>query len=1013
MSAPAPRWAFNAQAIDGAGDPHLAPGIHLRLIPSQLLGLPAAPFTVFRQDLGVGGSKAQLRTDITWSDRFGAPRIPPFDLTDSTPMTGWLPPPASGVCCWIEVDVVPATKGKLRVDAVIGTPRGEAVAGRLNQPPFQFGASRIERVVVQGAGRVNGVRWIDARSLLKRGKLWRALALPVASGPRYGGIPNAPTLAMQRVRRGAPTRLGLHEAPQAVDPSSAPPATPAMEEGRIQALIPIVQPWLDPLLTDLSAPAYLLERIEHVLDEHGIERGGARINVLGLLMQAALDPGVGRWLGFSDVDEAPPTTAPGAVIAYVVRGLWKADPRRIGDLVATLPPDALTTPSTLLTRLVTGIRLKGGPPGPFLDLWTVACATVANPPLRPSAPRLDAPVNGPWMPLLPPAAQREVVVPLGGVVSGAVIGLARREGAGLVGLNARTPAGRGVSLVPAVPSGAMSVGEGEVADRTAPPEAVAYRAAQADWFGRWSEWSERAAPAGVRPAPPRPVVHATYVAPGVDADGNLTTPSGIIDVSVAVPEVDALPPGSALLAALEVAVDGVVTSIGVPASGPPPTLVVSRDGPALQRADSQAVTIVARWINTLGAPSVDSEPVTLLLSDPRPPSALTMATALRYAARPDATGQARVALTWSPQPGQQRFRVFYTDETRVTARLQKIVAQNLPAKPAAQTVLAALGDAATVVDRAAALTSDPALLSREMFEQVTARPIERPAAGQVRFEHALSGSLRVLSLYRVVAVSGSNVEIPFGAAPLIPVAVPNNPTPPTPLVTAEPVLAPAGAAAPKVRVTIRVPRGLVPAVEFRLRRSSALSADPLQMPIAATGAMPPAGADGAQVVEVLDAGASEIVPGGTLRDWLTYSWRSEVRAAAEPGAGGPAGRWSVASAPAQVTLVPLDPPRPAQALATAPSGAGTEVSWEHPEPLRAGSVGSYRFDVYRTLPNDRARFGGTLSAEASPADGGRLPDRTGRFRLVDADAPVSGTRYRVVVVDPLGRTSPPAEIAVG
>ncbi len=44
----APLWSFNAQAIDAAGDPHLAPGVHLRLIPSQRLGLPVMPFFVYR-----------------------------------------------------------------------------------------------------------------------------------------------------------------------------------------------------------------------------------------------------------------------------------------------------------------------------------------------------------------------------------------------------------------------------------------------------------------------------------------------------------------------------------------------------------------------------------------------------------------------------------------------------------------------------------------------------------------------------------------------------------------------------------------------------------------------------------------------------------------------------------------------------------------------------------------------------------------------------------------------------
>ena len=45
----APPWAFSAEAIDGIGDTHLAPGgIHVRCLPAPSAGLPATPLFVYR-----------------------------------------------------------------------------------------------------------------------------------------------------------------------------------------------------------------------------------------------------------------------------------------------------------------------------------------------------------------------------------------------------------------------------------------------------------------------------------------------------------------------------------------------------------------------------------------------------------------------------------------------------------------------------------------------------------------------------------------------------------------------------------------------------------------------------------------------------------------------------------------------------------------------------------------------------------------------------------------------------
>ena len=116
MSAIAPRWALMAQAIDGIGDPLLEPGVHVRLLPSDRVGLPIVPFDVRRVALGPSAANATLRTDIVWTGAGGNILTPPFDVTPDSPVTGWLPAPVAlgsiadtvsptaGVCCWIAVN---------------------------------------------------------------------------------------------------------------------------------------------------------------------------------------------------------------------------------------------------------------------------------------------------------------------------------------------------------------------------------------------------------------------------------------------------------------------------------------------------------------------------------------------------------------------------------------------------------------------------------------------------------------------------------------------------------------------------------------------------------------------------------------------------------------------------------------------------------------------------------------------------------------------------------------------
>jgi hypothetical protein len=1064
-----PSWAFAGQALDGAGDAVLAAGVHLRVLNNPLLGLPVAPFAVSRINLGPAGRKTQPRTDAVWVDRQGQPRTPPFDITSDNPVTAWLPVPATGICCWAEVDARPhqpvvrrpldprvvsrapvgpgvplrlpeplrpplrpllPTRAGLAVDAVVTSPLGDAVVATATAAPFQVAASHIERLVVRGSGTVTGLRWIDARTL--RGEFFRDLAMPVPPLARYAGLPDGPDLAEERVRRGAPRRVGLHEVPHVAGAGSAPPVTPDEEWDRVEALAGEHRDCVVRLLDDLSAPQWEITDSFAVVDDRGDTIGTSEQPCLGRVLQSTADPGMARWLGYLDVDEEPPAE-PGDVVAYLVQGVWQPDLRAIEqqELLLTLPSGAVAAPDELPGRLPDRPWTRGlleRLDGPAFEATVVLCATISQPHAPPPAPAVGPADDGRadrtpplsrWLPDTPPAARRDVTLPVAGLGPAAGTAFARREGAALVPLNPEDRVGRRRLVVPGVPEDAVQPGAGELFDPDCPPVPVAFRVAQSDWFGRWSAWVEAGLAAGARPRPPRPTLQVTYRQPGMPEPVPDIPLAGTLDVRVQVPGLDALPPGGHLLERLELSIahgGGAATShhpVPDPAA-PPAELAISLAGPAVPRCGQVEATVHARWVDSSGTASPDSEPTTVTAHDPRPPEPITLPPALRYTSRPDATGRARTTLEWTPLAGQRRFRVFVADETTLGAQLREAASDGGVGAAAAQALLDDLAVAAGAPERAQVYATHRGMLDRDWFQQLTGDPLEAPASGPARFEHAVSGDLRILMLYRVVAVSGANVEAAFASAPLVPAAVPNTGAPSQPAIAALPVLA-EDPPSWTVRLEVRVPPGVVPAVAYRLRRG-AITSETLRMPVVGEGPVSAAAGEGPQRFVIVDAGGSQVDPAAPLRPWTSYTWRVEVRGADEPG-GGPPGEWSTASAPATALIVPPDPPAPVENVTIGLTGGVVRLRWSHPGPLLGGNLGGYTLDVYRQQPSEQLRFLGSVLADEPPPRG-RNPDGTGVFTFRDpqdptGEAPPPGTRYQVVVIDPLGRTSaasPPVEL---
>ena len=465
----APRWVLSAQAIDAAGSPHLQPGVHLRILPNPRFGFPMAPFMVYRANLGPDGRKFERRTDITWTTVDGRPLAPPVTVTPDQPVVGWLPPRSTaGSCIWVNVlakpeqeavgrpdltltrpqvrelperlselltgrlidrlpqIVVPGLRSyALKVEAQVSGGRGPATVASRSQPPYQLGASRIDRILVTGRGAIEGVEWIADVSLSQvHWDPWRLLALPLESGARYWGVPNADQEAKARVHRGAPLRLGLHDAPDAPGPAAAPASTPGDEWVRVSAAANEVLDFVKQVIDDTSAPQTELRLLRDVYQD-GRRRGEVEVPVLPAMLHFGLDPGIGRLLGLVDVDEAPPAQ-PGDVLVYAVRALWSLDVPK--QLLALLPPEAITQdpPRIVFDDRPVPAKLPGAAKGPYADLTAITAVTYGAPPDPPGEPDLGQPRNEHWLPADPPAAVRTVSVPVRETVPAAGLAAARR-----------------------------------------------------------------------------------------------------------------------------------------------------------------------------------------------------------------------------------------------------------------------------------------------------------------------------------------------------------------------------------------------------------------------------------------------------------------------------------------------------------------------------------------------------------------------------------------------------------
>ena len=218
----------------------------------------------------------------------------------------------------MEVQLDPGQSAALTGLGEVATPSGYQ-ASAVMAPNGWLLSPGIQRLRLRGPGRILGARWVsisrmeDNADLQARGPGRAALRSPA----RYGGTPDFENAAVDRVFRGAPLRLGLHDDPDAPGPASATPADPDREKARVLSLVhPDLEKLLDVLLNDLSDIPIRLVSNEDL--EGGVT---GDMPLLTTLLNALVDPGMARWLGFAELDK--PNLS--SMALYRVTGVYRTD----------------------------------------------------------------------------------------------------------------------------------------------------------------------------------------------------------------------------------------------------------------------------------------------------------------------------------------------------------------------------------------------------------------------------------------------------------------------------------------------------------------------------------------------------------------------------------------------------------------------------------------------------------------------------------------------------------------
>ena len=964
-----PPSLFRASMTTAQGDDDLPDGMHVRVWLNPNFGLPLCPFVVapLRPDAKPTPIENYFAFSEHRSVRF------PFDPGVEGPVTVIFSPPiAAGYppwICWVSLLADPPARPQLELLDYQGR-----ILGRRSQSPWAASGSNICQIRIGGAGIVQGVSTFNptpgARAPEEGTDPTLELSLPYDKAAWYTGL--GESASFDRAVDGAPLRLPPQDdqgQPTLGNPGDA-------ELTRIQAVADIIRPWLEDTFDQADLP--WTRRLQH--DPDANLNGKVDAPELAAIWAVAADPGIARYLGLMG-------RIPQRLQNPAFPTVWS-----VGCLLAVTPEDRESWRLAGMDGPESGIQtaMAGYLRGRYPDLrgleqkasdmglatrafmTVVAAAVPFDAPdvpglgLRSSRWNSSGSEREEWTQQLSIAGDPPTG-PLAAVRTAPDGTRLHRQ------IDGTDPPRWAVLVAGRDQSGAPSVNDLHV-----PAGSAEWTVWYSDEFGRWGQPSSIPGDEPGRPMPPAPEVELAFV-PGPVAGGNAPASAGSITIAVNVP--DRFEPGMLPLKSLDLTVDGEIDE-KLPASD-----VYSVAVAPTSPGGGTRVAVVATLTNDTGTgPPAKAE---IEVNDPRRPPPLTAARALTWTTRGDGAGGAELALSWPAQTAATAYRVYIADEQAISAGA---VEAGSRAKRATD-----LFDLAAQAPRDAyRLATDPAFVAP-------------PGAPMVDFTLPLPDGLTNVQFVRVVPVTGDWVEAPFDESGPVPVAMPLPDVPPS----------------PSVRVTANadgtttmeiLARGIDPGLLARLDPSP-----PQYRLRRATGTV------GAEYAHEERSG--DLEPGATPGEWhatatipgatpfVETSWYAEVRYPSEPGVDGHPDlvltndrirpTWSDPGTPMEMRWGPAslpvpslyDPGPPAVPAATRQVQGGTTSVVVDPAPVASPrAVGAFRLAVWRIAP-------GAEPTLVAPVDSTVITETP--FRL---DDPLGAPRYRVVVVDPLGRWSDPIEI---
>ena len=1064
---------LQALFIDNS-DSHARQGAHVRVAHHPLLELPVAPFVLERADIDEKLlPKLQLRNEALFIDQNGRRRLPPFSMARGDVITIKLPTGRDILPLWAQIVMDPSSRVMPTAIAYLrSTGQEDVLLGARHDIPLAFTGTGIVRMVLRGVGTVVGVQWLNAGEIPSwvQFQTVDVLNLPHPGGRRYAVLPAWKDLCVMRRDRQAPRRRPLQDTTGAPPRFSAPGFNSGLEEQRVGAFFDEIDPLLDRLINDIPAQLDQFDEREMTRPNgDNISQDDSAvmtIRTLGLFLQAQADPGMASFCGYKTLDRDHLDRQSHALSIYRLTAFFRNPARHtldnadeagelFGDHIRAAreqagllaPDDAEKQWRKLADRWLAAHGMKA-----MFDLERRNCLAlqamaiadhrvVLDPPPK---PRLDPPEHIHWLPSDDSDAPRRVTETyVRGLISGAAMAATRRQPidpARWTPLNnAIPPSGWRALILPNIPgSGPFARGYGNdlpdafLSDAETGPDVFRMFVAQSDRFGRYSDWGAVQGDAGPRPKPPRPVLQGSYRQPDISTGLH----RGKVTLTVPLPEAETLAPGAFELthASLTATHNGaafaipstlnpmsVSDAISIHPDAPVPPeddrrgLRISFDGPALAATSTSEMTFTARWHDSAGQVSEPSEVLKLRLTDPYPPAQMPIPDTLMYSARPDATGKAWVERRWPDAGSHVRYAVYYADENRLRAYLRDPDGRAVEAA----TLLATLEATDDPAARATALRARQDLFPDYLFERLKDVMLETDASGQTGFRHALSGSLRVLSAYKIVAEAAATSARPdLGSVDTVFYAVPNSDPPAQPVVTARQVEPMSEEPELVVELTVTLRPGVTLGQTVRLRRTRSGEADAMRNPIIGTATLGDVDAGtGLQTAVLRDTGPALIAPSARLAPFTKYAWIAEAQGAPEPGStatsdGAVAGLWSKPSVPATLDVIPGDPPVAPElvrrdGVPVANGGIrGLTMEFSYPLNLVPTSLGPWIVVVDRRLPGQTA----TRIMERA-ADAGATIVVPG-----DPDNPnfvvPAGTFFRLRLRDPIGRQGEVVDLIV-